>query len=75
VTAFPFLQVTKAVTADFALVIYANGVGSVVPDDVVDAIAKEFHAPTFNEFAGFLMHDIWSDVSGHAGHFASDVSA
>ncbi len=37
VAAFPLLQEPGAVAADVAFVVYADGVGSVVSNDVVDA--------------------------------------
>ncbi len=65
VAASAFGQKTLTVTAEFSRVILHNRVGAVVSDDVVGAVAKKLHASRLGKFAGFLIHHIRSEMSGH----------
>jgi len=65
VAAITFGQVAWAVTADFSLVVYAYCVGSVVSYYVVNTVSKKLYASAFDKFAGFLMQNVWSSVTGH----------
>jgi hypothetical protein len=56
-------QITWTVAADFVKVVYTDGVSSMVSDNIVDALAKELDAVAFDQFPGFLMHDIWSRIT------------
>ncbi len=64
VAAVAFGQVAGAVAADFTLIVYANRVGSMVSDHVVNAVSEELDAAAFHELARFLIHDIRSVVTG-----------
>ncbi len=63
VAAFAFLEVALAGAAEFACVVFGDGVGAVVSDDVVDAVAEGFDSAAGCEFAGFLIHGV--AVTGH----------
>jgi hypothetical protein len=65
VATFALAQVTGTIAADFPLIVYADGVGSVVADDVVDAVAQELDSAAFDEFTSFLVHKV---VAGHTIH-------
>lgn len=62
VAAFAFLEVAWAVAAEFARVVFGDGVCSVVSDYVVDAVAEGFDSAAGCEFAGFLVQCV---VTGH----------
>jgi hypothetical protein len=63
VTTASLLQKTQAVAADFPRVVHGDVVGSVVSDDVVNPVSQELNPAAFDEFAGFLMHNVFV---GHA---------
>jgi len=65
VAAITFGQVAWTVTADLTLVVYAHCIGSVVSYYVVNTVSKELNASAFDKFAGFLMQNVWSSVTGH----------
>jgi len=52
------LQVSRATAAEIAREILDDGVGSVVSDDVVGAVAEELDAAALDEFNGFLVHQV-----------------
>jgi len=54
VAALALLHEAGAVAAELARVVFCDGVGAVVSDDVVDVVAQCFDSACFGEFAGFL---------------------
>ena len=58
VAAPSFAEEALAVAAYFARVVHGYDVGSVVSDDVVDAVAEVFNPARFRQLAGFFKHQV-----------------
>jgi hypothetical protein len=65
VAAFSFLEKTWTVATDFASIIYANRIRSVISDNVVDPVIQVFDPSAFDEFSSFLVQYVRSVVTRH----------